>query len=64
MKLGLRTDWRSLGLFRITFGLACIADVLDRMTNLSHHYTDSGVVPRWIAAEHLEGNGERYSGVT
>ncbi len=39
-------DLRSLALFRITFGLLILSDLVVRATFLQAHYTDFGVLPR------------------
>ena len=39
-------DLRSLALFRIVLALLVLADLANRATDLSAHYTDGGVLPR------------------
>jgi hypothetical protein len=51
-------DLRSLALFRIGLGLYLLVDLLDRVPDLTAHYTDAGVLPRsalgppWCLALH------------
>lgn len=40
-------DVRSLAIFRICFGLVILYDIFSRFGDLSAHYTDTGVIPRW-----------------
>ena len=44
-------DLRSLAAMRIGLGLILIADLLNRLPNLTAHYTDKGVLPRWALLE-------------
>ncbi len=39
-------DLRSLGVFRIAFGILVLSDVYHRMLHLTAHYTDQGFMPR------------------
>lgn len=39
-------DLRSLALFRVCLGLVLIADLINRATNLTAHYTDGGILRR------------------
>src|SRR5918912_4333536 len=39
-------DLRSLAVFRIVLGLLVLSDLANRVTDLSAHYTDAGVLPR------------------
>lgn len=41
-------DLRALALFRISLGLTVIYDLLNRMSDLTEHYTDIGVMPRSV----------------
>ncbi len=41
-------DLRSLALFRIVLALLVLADLANRVTDLSAHYTDGGVLPRTV----------------
>jgi hypothetical protein len=42
-------DLRALGIFRIFLGLVILWDLFNRLTDLTAHYTDYGVLPREIA---------------
>ena len=44
-----RIDTRSLAAFRVALGLLIVADILLRSRNLTHFYTDHGVVPVELA---------------
>lgn len=44
-------DLRSLAAFRIVLALLVLADLASRVTNLSAHYADEGVLPREVLLE-------------
>ncbi len=44
-------DLRSLAAMRIGLGLIILADLANRLPNLTAHYTDQGVLPRWALLE-------------
>jgi hypothetical protein len=46
-------DLRSLALFRIVLALLVLADLANRATDLSAHYTDAGVLPRTVLVEQV-----------
>ena len=46
-------DLRSLALFRITLSLVLLFDLINRLADLTAHYTDMGVLPRRVVIEHL-----------
>src|SRR5918993_525146 len=46
-------DLRSLATFRIVLALLVLADLANRATDLSAHYTDAGVMPRTVLVEQL-----------
>ena len=43
-------DLRSLALFRITIGSLVLMDLSIRSRDLTAHYTDSGIMPRYLLA--------------
>jgi hypothetical protein len=53
-------DLRSLALLRIGLALLLIADLINRATHLSAHYTDSGVLPRVALIEEFS-NASKFS---
>ena len=46
-------DLRSLALFRIVVALLVLADLANRATDLTAHYTDAGVLPRTALVEQV-----------
>ncbi len=48
---GFALDERSLGAMRLALGAVLIADLAQRMMDLSAHYTDQGVLPRSLEAQ-------------
>jgi hypothetical protein len=46
-------DLRSLALFRIVLALLVLADLANRATDLSAHYTDAGVLPRTVLVQEV-----------
>jgi hypothetical protein len=44
-------DLRSLAAFRIVLALPVLADLASRVSNLSAHYADEGVLPRDVLLE-------------
>ena len=46
-------DLRSLAALRIVLALLALVDVLSRAANLTAHYTDDGVLPRWVLLRDL-----------
>ncbi|AUX48057.1 hypothetical protein SOCE26_095840 [Sorangium cellulosum] len=57
----LRIDARSLGLFRITFGLVLIADLFGRWRWLRDFYSNEGVLPNHNHLFNLRGKQEVFS---
>jgi hypothetical protein len=49
----LGADLRSLAAFRIVLALLVLADLVNRATDLSAHYTDAGVLPRTVLIEQV-----------
>ncbi|KAM9945266.1 hypothetical protein ACTFIT_003521 [Dictyostelium discoideum] len=49
-------DYRSMALFRVTMALCVIGDVIERATDLSVMYTDSGVMPRHLITSRYSSN--------
>ena len=45
-------DVRSLALFRVALGALLLADLAARSFDLQAHYTDFGVLPRWVLLRH------------
>lgn len=48
-------DLRSLALFRIGLGSILLYDLTNRLIYLQDHYTDSGVLPRWVLTQKVMG---------
>lgn len=46
-------DLRSLAVFRVVLALLVLADLTNRASDLSAHYTDQGVMPRTNLLEHV-----------
>jgi hypothetical protein len=46
-------DLRSLATFRIVLALLVLADLANRATDISAHYTDAGIMPRTVLVEQL-----------
>lgn len=46
-------DLRALAALRIVLALVVLVDLAGRAGNLSAHYTDNGVLPRWLLLEDL-----------
>jgi hypothetical protein len=46
-------DLRSLATFRIVLALLVLADLANRATDLSAHYTDAGIMPRTVLVEQV-----------
>ncbi|RQH00921.1 HTTM domain-containing protein [Natrarchaeobius oligotrophus] len=46
-----RIDTRTLAVFRVFVGLLIVADIVLRSRNFSYFYTDTGVVPQWLAQD-------------
>ena len=46
-------DLRSLALLRVVLALLVLADLASRVTDLSAHYADKGVLPRTVLMEHV-----------
>ena len=48
-------DLRSLAAFRIVLALLALADLAMRVSDLGAHYTDEGVLPRWVLLQDVLG---------
>lgn len=46
-------DLRTLALFRILLAVFLLADLLLRARDLSAHYSDAGIMPRWVQSDFL-----------
>ena len=46
-------DLRSLAIYRVVLALLALADLISRATDLSAHYTDTGVLPRYALLQEL-----------
>ncbi len=46
-------DLRSLAMFRMALALLVLADLASRATDLTAHYTDWGILPRWPLVEEV-----------
>src|ERR671921_1136950 len=46
-------DLRSLATFRIVLALLVLADLANRATDISAHYTDAGIMPRTVLVQQL-----------
>jgi len=46
-------DLRTLALFRVSLGVFLLTDLVLRARDLTAHYTDAGIMPRWVQADHL-----------
>lgn len=44
-------DLRSLGVFRIVLALLVLADLANRATDMTAHYSDRGILPRAAVVE-------------
>ncbi len=44
-------DLRSLAAVRIASGVIVLSDLINRLPDLAHHYSDQGVLPRWALLE-------------
>lgn len=46
-------DLRSFAALRVVLAVTVLIDLFGRSLNLTAHYTDSGIFPRWVAMEEL-----------